>query len=263
MKLSVIGYGKFAKALVAGCRLQPGYQFVVSAPSLVSSVVDGRMRTEKDNRVAIQDADVVILCVKPAQVEAVMEDIGARLPQHSVLVSVVTGVSLAALSRFCPPDYPLVRTMPNSPIAIQQGVTGLYCLPSVTSTQKERVNAIFHALGQTYWLEHEADLNKVTALSGSGPAYVFLFLEALVAAGVQLGLNQDLAKSLAIDTLEGSVALAKQSKQSLAQLRMDVTSPGGTTAAALAELSAGNFAELIKKALQAAFERAKELSKTI
>ena len=259
MKISFIGFGKFAKMLAAGLQSNQLYQLYAAAPSLEAGGKIGGVCTENDNIQVIKNTDCVILAVKPFQVLEVLEEVGPHLPVGCLLLSVVTGVSTAALLKNCRAEQAIVRTMPNLPIAVQQGSTALFKGPHVSPSQVQTVETLFAHLGSFAWMENEIDLEKFTALSGSGPAYVFLFLEALIAGAVELGLSPDLAKSFAFEMVGGSVVLAKKSEMKLHELRASVTSPGGTTQAALEVLEKGRFVDLVKEAVHAAFLRAQAL----
>lgn len=261
MKISFVGFGKFAKMLAAGLKTNPQYHLYAAAPSLQAGGKLGGIHTENDNKKILQAADCVILAVKPFQVRAVLEEIGTHLPPSCLLISVVTGVTTADLLKHCRKDQPIVRTMPNLPIAVQQGSTALFQGPHVHETQVQMVETLFSSLGHFSWVQNETDLDRLTALSGSGPAYVFLFLESLIAGATELGLSPELAKTFAIEMVMGSVVLAKESEMKLHELRASVTSPGGTTQAALEILEKGKFVELVKEAMQAAFLRAQALAK--
>jgi pyrroline-5-carboxylate reductase len=205
----------------------------------------------------------VVLAVKPQQMREACEkapvNLRSLLSKASIL-SVVAGISIDAISSWCG-NAQVVRAMPNTPALVRQGITGLFANNAISKEKREEANQLMHAVGQTVWVEDESLMDAVTALSGSGPAYVFLFIEALSQAGVRLGLNPKQSETLAIETLQGALALLKASAESPAQLRERVTSKGGTTAAALASLEQAGFVKIVEEALKAARDRGAEMSR--
>lgn len=211
----------------------------------------------------------IILAVKPQKAMPVIEELAARRPDLasvSVFVSVMAGLTTASMADAVRKNVPaaspaMVRAMPNTPSAIGRGMTGLYAAPDVNDAQKSLCDTLLSSVGATVWVDEEDQINAVTAISGSGPAYVFLFAELLEEAGVKLGLPQDVARLLARKTTSGAGELLDRSSEDAAVLRHNVTSPGGTTAAALAVLRAPeNWPSDILEAVIAAFERARELA---
>jgi pyrroline-5-carboxylate reductase len=207
-------------------------------------------------------SDIVLLAVKPQKMHEALAQLPAFLKQTGPLyISIAAGKTLAFFAQQLGQDAAVVRAMPNTPALIGRGVTALCANGEVTPRQKRDAELLLQAVGSVVWLAEEEKLHAVTALSGSGPAYVFYFLEALVAAGVKLGLDEAVAKQLAIETVEGSAALAGRTGELLEQLRINVTSPGGTTEAALKVAMQDNaFAGLIERMLAAAAKRSAELS---
>lgn len=205
-----------------------------------------------------------IFCVKPQHLKAVALACRPFLHPETLVISVAAGISSATLAAWLgTPGQPwtrLVRCMPNTPALVGAGATGLMALEGVSENDKAVADELMRSVGQVVWVESDADIDAVTALSGSGPAYVFLFLDALISGGVQLGLSHEQAQRLAHATLEGANQLAASSHEDLATLRERVTSKGGTTAAALAELEHHGFAQSVRKAMAAAHARAAELS---
>ncbi|WP_419419171.1 pyrroline-5-carboxylate reductase [Legionella sp. D16C41] len=261
MKICIIGYGSLGKALFAGLNQDKNLEFFVSSPSLpVETNVNG-ITTHYDNTAFIAIADMVILAVKPFQIKAVLSEIGSLLPVNCLLISLAAGISLSKLASFCRSKQAIVRCMPNTPIAIGKGATAFIANNYVSSEQQKQVEKLFKPLSLTTWLHHEKDINAITALSGSGPAYVFLFLEALINAGEKLGLSKTVAQSFANQTIKGALSLVENSTLSLPNLRQQVTSKGGTTAAALAVFEQNDFSEVIFQALKAAYNRAEEIEK--
>lgn len=209
---------------------------------------------------AAMDADVIVLAVKPQQmrdaVAAIAPFAGGRL-----VLSVAAGVRAADLSRWLDGHRRIVRTMPNTPALVGLGATGLAVLPGVGADDRARAEAILAAVGRTVWVDDESALDAVTALSGSGPAYVFRMIEAMVDGGVALGLTREQAHTLALQTVVGAAQLADRSGEPPSVLRERVTSRGGTTAAALAVFEAGDLGGLVARAMRAACDRSEELGR--
>ena len=215
-----------------------------------------------DIRTAIEQADVLVLSVKPQQMQALCEDISQYLPKPGLLfISVAAGVRLASLHAWLGGDFPVVRAMPNMPSQIGCGMTGLFAAESVSSEDQKTAALLLGAVGAILWFSKESRLDAVTAVSGSGPGYVFLFMEAIQNAAVALGLSLEEAEKLAKQTVFGAANLALSSDLSLKTLREQVTSPGGTTQAGLEALENAGLCDIISTAISAANERAKALSK--
>jgi len=263
MNVLFIGGGNMADALIGGM-LKSGFE----ASRLRAVEVDGAARrrlSEKygieclaEARGAIRAGEVVVFAVKPQQMREATRFSGLK-PGASLVVSIAAGVTLASLSRWLGGHARLVRAMPNTPALIGAGVTGLYALPGVNDAEKKQAEAILGAVGATVWIEDEALMDAVTAVSGSGPAYVFWFIEQLAAAGESLGLPRETSKKLAIETVLGSAMLAAQSADSPSALRERVTSKGGTTEAALKAFEEQKLAERFLRAIEAARDRGAEL----
>lgn len=262
MKITFIGYGNMAKAIAKGYKCRSQDQVAAAAPSLQDEMSASGIRTYRNNYSAVIDADIVVLAVKPAQATAVLQEIAADLPKNSVLVSIAAGLNLAWLAQHCRPDQAIIRCMPNTPVAVGKGATALVAGSLVTDQQKQRVERLFADTGIQTWLDDEQHLNALTALSGSGPAYVFLFLEALIKAAEALGVPAELANTFATATLSGSIALLADSGLSPEQLRRAVTSPSGTTEAAILSLQNNGFETIIADAVRTAGRRAEEIIKT-
>lgn len=204
---------------------------------------------------------VVVFAVKPQEFGAILPAYYERFhEQNPLYISIAAGKNLRFFLAQLGDRAQIVRAMPNTPALIGQAVTALCAPPSLAPTMKHIATELMSAIGNVVWVEDEAQMDAVTALSGSGPAYVFLFLESLTNAGIAAGLSEATARELALTTIAGSTALASQSQESLSQLRKNVTSPGGTTEAALSILMEGNrFENLIKEAVLKAVNRAKQL----
>jgi pyrroline-5-carboxylate reductase len=266
-----IGGGNMADALIGGL-LKNGF----SAAQLRAVEVNGdaRRRLADKHRVACFDSaqkaarpgDIVLFAVKPQQMQEAARFSGLK-PNANLVISIAAGITLAALGRWLggpqSPHTRLVRAMPNTPALIGAGATGLYALPAVGEGERRQAEAILGAVGATAWIEDEALMDAVTAVSGSGPAYVFWFIEQLAAAGEALGLSREISRKLAIETVLGSARLAAQSADGPAVLRERVTSKGGTTEAALKAFEEQKLAERFLRALEAARDRGAELGRAL
>ncbi len=265
-RLAFIGGGNMASALISGLtkRGLPASRIVVADPGrsqLDILVRDYGIVTADDNLRAVTDAEVVILAVKPQQMRAVAHELAPRLAvSKPLVVSIAAGVPHAALARWFGPQIPVVRTMPNRPAFNGFGATGLYAPASVGAAYRALAETIMAAVSATVWVEHESQMDTVTALSGSGPAYFFLFMEALEAAAHERGLPSDVAHKLTVETAFGAAQMARQSGQPLSTLREQVTSKGGTTAAALDVLDAAGLRVIVAHAIAAADRRSAELA---
>jgi pyrroline-5-carboxylate reductase len=209
--------------------------------------------------------DWIVLAVKPQQAQEALHPLATKLRRAAKemnLLSIAAGVNVQSLKAWSGLEA-VVRTMPNTPAMVQQGITGAYAVPGLSPTARSQADLILRCLGAVVWLPTEDLLDAVTAVSGSGPAYVFYFLEAFAAAGETLGLSADDSHRLALQTIKGAIALLEQSGETPAALRAKVTSKGGTTAAALGVLQTdpGGLTTLMNEALRAAHQRAQELSR--
>ena len=264
--LTFIGGGNMAGSLVGGlisdgwdpARIRvadadPGQRERMAARHQVA--------TTPDNAAAVSDADVVVLAVKPQVLQDVASDLSAALAQQRPLViSIAAGIREATLRSWLGENTAIVRAMPNTPALVQSGATALYANTRVTDQQRSLAESILRAVGLVIWIEDEDLMDAVTALSGSGPAYFFLFMEAMQAAGMELGLPADTARLLTLQTAFGAARMALESPEDAGTLRRHVTSPGGTTEAAINILQQGELQDLVRRALQGAAERSKELA---
>ena len=258
MNISIIGFGNMAKALVTKLLNNKTIHLSVAAPSLPIGMNADGIKTHSDNLAIIADADVVILAVKPAQTRLVLDQIASKLLPHCLIISVASGLSLTCYNMN---KRPVIRAMPNIAAAMGQSATPLIANEFVTNDQKKIAEQLFGSMGITTWLSEDREMDAFTALSGSGPAYVFLFMDAMINAAVDLGLPKHTATAFTLQTVQGALSLAKTSKNNLSELRAAVTSPAGTTAAAIKVFMDGGFNELIYQAMQAAFERSIELGR--
>jgi pyrroline-5-carboxylate reductase len=216
------------------------------------------VRTTASNVDAVRGADVVVLGIKPQMLKRVGAELAPVLREGQLVISVIAGATTAALANVLR-HQALVRAMPNTPAQLGQGMTVWYATPAVSTTQREHAAALLTSLGHQLEVEDERFVAMATAVSGTGPAYVFLVMEALIDAAVHLGFPRHVAHDLVIETLEGSTSFAKASGMHPAQLRNMVTSPGGTSAAAIAELERGRLRTVLSEAVWAAYRRTDEL----
>ncbi|XAH22517.1 pyrroline-5-carboxylate reductase [Xylophilus sp. GW821-FHT01B05] len=262
MRVLFLGYGHMGSALGNAWR-ESGRVAELLAVDPAAAAEPGRYPSI-DALPAEQVAagfDLVVLAVKPALAQQALRALPAACWGSAALVSVAAGVTLATLSAALPAGVPVVRAMPNTPALLRAGCTGLFAGPAVDAALRKRLDALFATVGSVHWLDAEVQLDMVTAISGSGPAYYHLFSEALAEAGTALGLPQALARQLAADTAWGAAALQHQPGADFAALRHAVTSPKGTTAVAIAVFEQGGvLRELVTRATQAARQRAAELS---
>ncbi len=265
--IAFIGPGQMAQAMIAGLlrrRQVPG--IVASGPLEEQNAQLHRqwgIRAIWDNAAAAREAHVVVLSVKPQHAPAAMESIRGHVRSDALVLSIVAGLGIQRIREAL--DHPhVVRAMPNTPARIGQGITVAAASPGLDETHRAQALEILGALGEVITVEDEEMLDMATALSGTGPAYVFLFMEAMVDAGVHLGFPREIAERLVSQTVLGSAMFFQKSHAShLAQLRNAVTSPAGTTAAALFELEKAGFRTAISNAVWAAYERSVELGQDV
>jgi pyrroline-5-carboxylate reductase len=263
-RISFIGGGNMARALIAGLlrRDVSAQRLCVGEPHDATRAAlnrDFHVAVTSDNRTAVQDAELLVLAVKPQEVPRVLRDLHAALQQHRpVLLSIAAGLRIADLARLCPTGLAIARAMPNRPALVGAGVTGLYAAPDLAASARSLVETVAASAGRCVWLRSESELDVVTALSGSGPAYFFLLAEHLAHAACALGLEPQTAAVLAAETLHGAGQLVREGG-TLAEQRVAVTSRGGTTEAALRVFEAGGFEALVARALGAAASRSAEL----
>ncbi len=262
--IATVGSGVMAEAMIAGLlrgKLVTPDQVIASHPRAERREALARtygIRTTPSNVEAVAGADVVILAVKPQMLGRVGREIGPHLGRGQLVLSVLAGATTAALVATLGHDQ-VVRAMPNTPARIGNGMTVWYATPATTDEQRAQAKALMGALGAELEVEDEKWVAMATAVSGTGPTYVFLVMEALIDAAVHLGFPRHVAHDLVIETLEGSTRFAKQSGDHPAVLRNMVTSPAGTSAAALHELESGRLRTVLSEAVWAAFRRTVEL----
>lgn len=263
-RIAFVGYGAMAEAMIQGI-LGPG---IAQAHNLIASGPrDERGRdlqarfgiaATTDNVAAVAGAQVVVLSVKPQVLPAVMPALRGHIAPDALVLSIVAGARIDNISTGLG-HKAVVRSMPNTPAQIGEGITVWIAAAAVSATQREQARLLLCALGQEIEADHEDQLDMATALSGSGPAYVFLFMEALVDAGVHLGFSRRVAEQLVVQTVKGSVDYYQHSPNHMARLRNQVTSPGGTSAEALYYLEKAGFRTAISRAVWAAYQRSAAL----
>lgn len=264
--ITFLGGGNMAASLIGGLIADglPADRMTVSDPSAERREwLSARfgVAVHEDNRQAVAGADVVVLAVKPQVMRGLLAEVRDRICESNPLVvSIAAGLRTEALLRWLGCRPPLVRCMPNTPALVQSGVTALYAGEDVDEARRSLAESILRAVGITLWVEDEALLDAVTALSGSGPAYCFLLMEAMQAAGEALGLAPEQARLLTLQTVFGAAKMALESEEGPEVLRARVTSPGGTTERALAVFEEGGFRTLVQRAIEAAAERSRELA---
>jgi len=263
-RVAFIGGGTMAEAMMRGLfekHLVPPSHVLVTGPRRERRADLTKrfgVKALASNAEAASDAHVVILSVKPQVLPTVLRDLKGKLDAGQLVISIVAGATLGSLRNGL--DHTaIVRAMPNTPAQIGMGVTAWTAASEVDREQRDRAKAILGALGEELEVDEENLVDMATALSGTGPTYVFLLMEALVDAGVHLGFSRRVAEELVLRTVEGSAAFARQSGRHLAELRNMVTSPGGTSAAAIYELEKGTMRTVLSRAVYAAYRRTREL----
>jgi pyrroline-5-carboxylate reductase len=264
MTIAFIGGGNMAEAILSAVLAK---HLATAEEVIVSDIAEARrvylegkygIQVTGDNPQGVKDKKIVILAVKPQVLAEVMTGLKGLLKPDQLVISIIAGKSIntikQGLSHSC-----IARSMPNTPAQIGEGITVWTTTPQVTSAQKKEAAAILGVMGEEIYTDDEKYLDMATAVSGSGPAYVFLFVESLAAAAVKLGFSPETAQKLALQTLLGAGHLLQKSGKSPQELRRMVTSPGGTTAEAIAAFEKGGFSQLVETAVTAAYEKAKKL----
>lgn len=263
LKICFIGGGNMAQALIGGLvgklTASANIHVVDVNPDALATLSQRfGVSTSVSADPVVAAAGVVVLAVKPQQMHEVVRGIASQI-KGQLILSIAAGIRAADLSRWLAGHTAIVRTMPNTPALVGKGITGMVALPGVSAQQRQTADSILRSVGETVWLEDERQIDAVTAISGSGPAYVFYFLEAMEQAAVELGLTPEQGRALAQATFAGASALASQSDEPLSLLRERVTSKGGTTYAALSSMEASGIKPAIVRALHAAAVRGAEL----
>lgn len=269
MKTTTIGFiggGNMAASLIKGLIAsghdpQKLWASDINVDTLTALASDLGINVSQQNSEVINAVDVVVLAVKPQVLREVAKEICPCLNPTQLVVSIAAGITITSLNHWLCAETPIVRCMPNTPALVLTGATALYANKNVSPEQRDLAETIMRAVGIALWVEDESQLDAVTAVSGSGPAYFFLLMEAMEAAAIKLGLDQQTAQLLIQQTALGAAKIALESAETPAELRKRVTSPGGTTQKAIETFEAGGFSGLVTQALQAANNRSIEMSK--
>ena len=262
--IAFIGSGMMAESMIKGMLNQGLVEpqgIIASGPRPERAVELAKrygIRTTTDNRSAADFAEIVVLGVKPQVLPHLLPELRGHLSRSSLILSILAGVRISSLL-FGTGHPAIVRCMPNTPAQVGLGMTVWTATEQVNTSQREQAETILKALGETLFMDNEDYLDMATAISGTGPAYIFLFMEALIDAGVHLGFSRKVAEELVLQTMAGSVEIARQSDLHPVQLRNMVTSPGGTSAEALYELEKGALRTILSKAVWAAYRKSKYL----
>jgi pyrroline-5-carboxylate reductase len=266
-KIGFIGGGNMATSLISGLIASghsPRQLWVsdINLDILQSLAADLNVNTSASNEAVIDQVDVVVLAVKPQALRDVAINAAASIQRRKLLVvSIAAGITQNSLNHWLGHETAIVRCMPNTPALVLTGATAMYANAKVTAEQRTLAENILRSVGIALWVEKESELDAVTAVSGSGPAYYFLLMEAMEKAALELGLNEVTARLLVQQTALGAAKIALESSESPEQLRRRVTSPGGTTQQAIEAFEQGGFTELVSKAIHAAHNRSIEMSK--
>lgn len=266
MKIGFIGGGNMGEAMIAALirkRIATPHDIIASDAAGARRqqlAAEHGVRTTAVNRRAASGADVVVLAVKPQVAPTVLTELKGKLKPGQLVVSIMAGVPINTMRKGLN-HAAIVRSMPNTPARIGEGMTVWTATPEVTGPQRQMAAAVLGAMGKEMAVDDERYLDMATAVSGSGPAYLFYFVEAFVEAAVGIGWTQEQGRELVMSTILGAAHLLQETEEDASELRRQVTSPGGTTAAAIGALEAGGFKELVAKAVKAAHERAGELGK--
>jgi pyrroline-5-carboxylate reductase len=264
--LAFLGGGNMGRALIGGLlrrgtrpeHISVGESFEKARDALAA---DFGIRATADNAAAVESASAIVLAIKPQLAESVLTPLQPVLQRtRPLVISVAAGIRLAALERWCGPGVPVVRAMPNRPALVGAGATGLFAPDGVDSTHRAAAERVMQAVGEVVWVSTEDQLDVVTALSGSGPAYFFLLAELMTEAAIGLGLDSAAARRLASATLYGAGQLVNTGDGDLARMRAEVTSKGGTTEAAVRSLDSAGLRGIVIQALEAAATRSRELA---
>jgi pyrroline-5-carboxylate reductase len=269
LNIVFIGGGNMGQALVTGL-LDSGWNadsiaIVDNDQAIISKLSEkfSRSHVYSQSEAALNLADVVVLAVKPQAMQTACEQIAAQCQiKRPLIISIAAGVLINSIDTWLGGELPIIRSMPNTPALVQSGVTGLFANTEVTAEQRELAHEILSSVGTALWIENESLLDAVTALSGSGPAYFFYLIEAMMEAGQSLGLNEAQARELTVATATGAAKLISKSDQSAQALRLAVTSKGGTTEAAINTLQQHDMKKIIETAIKNAAARSQQLSNT-
>jgi len=263
--IGFIGAGNMAYALIKGL-LNNGFdanQINISDPNeelLQSRESELEVTTYSDNTSLLSNSDIIFFAVKPQVLSSVCLELKGVVKSKHLFVSIVAGIRSSDINRWLGGNFALIRTMPNTPALFQTGVTGLFANELVNNEQKSLVESILSSVGECFWVNEEKLIDAITAISGSGPAYFFLLMESMKQAGMALGLDEETANSLSIQTAYGASLMANKTGKDSRTLRTEVTSPNGTTQSAIESFQDQNFEGIVANATRAAYDRARELS---
>ena len=263
MTIAFIGAGNMAGSLIRGLKTSgtPAGHIVAADPAQaqLNALANLGIKTTTDNAVAVDTADIVVLAIKPQITGSVLQQL-PPLKRHQLVISIVAGIDMRSLQDWLPNEQPIVRCMPNTPALLGAGITGLFANSSVNDAQRQEAQDILNGVGSSVWVAEETQLDAVTAVSGSGPAYYFLLMESMVASARALGLDADTSRKLVAETARGAALMACEPDADPATLRRNVTSPGGTTEAALNVMQEQGLPTTVDNALKAAKDRAEALA---
>lgn len=268
LNIAFIGAGNMARSIIGGL-IEGGVDannIIACArtqESLDNTAAQFNVRTELDAVKAVKNADVVVLAVKPQVLKDVAKFIAPAMAPQTLVLSVAAGITTDSMASWLGQDLAIVRSMPNTPSLLQLGASGAFANSNCSPEQHQVANEILSAVGIVEWVDSEALLNPVTAVSGSGPAYYFLMMEAMIDAGVAMGLDRDSASKLTLQTALGAAKLAQESDVDVAELRRRVTSPAGTTEQAINSFENDNIREIFSRAMNAASNRGAELAEVL
>ncbi|MGI1679333.1 MAG: pyrroline-5-carboxylate reductase [Cellvibrionaceae bacterium] len=267
-QLTFIGGGNMATSIIGGLIAQrfPANAITACDPleeNLQKLKSNFNISTSTNNAEGVTNADAILLAVKPQVMKTVCEQLKPFLKKDVVIISIAAGIPVKSIAQWIGNDFAIIRCMPNTPALVQQGASGLYANDNTTNKQKDIANKILSAVGVVEWLDEENLLDAVTAISGSGPAYFFLFMESMIEAGIKQGLAADTAKNLAVQTCLGAGLLAQKSDVDVAELRQKVCSPGGTTIEAVKSFEADDIKAMVERAMQACADRAVEMAEEL
>ncbi len=268
-KIGFIGGGNMASSLIQGLIASGHSENLLwvtdtNQETLRTLVTTLNVNGCENNNAIINEVDIVVLAVKPQIIQTVAEQIAVNLQRKNLLVvSIAAGITQEKLSQWLGTEIAIVRCMPNTPALVRTGATALHANSYVSDAQKDLAENILRAVGISLWVKHESEMDAVTAVSGSGPAYFFLLMEVMEQTALELGLDEEMARLLIQQTALGSAKIALEADETPGELRRRVTSPGGTTEQAIKTFEEGGFTQLVSKALHAARDRSIELAKEL
>lgn len=267
-RIAFIGAGNMAKSIIGGLLAEGFSREHLSASArsdqtLAQVSAQFGIQTDSDNQTLAASAEIVLLAVKPQVLKTVAQALRPALTHQPLIISVAAGITTHSLEQWLGDDQAIVRAMPNTPSQVRLGACGAFATPRVSEAQRHQAQQILAAVGMVQWLAEERLLEAVTAVSGSGPAYFFFMMEAMIDAGVSLGLTQESARELVLQTALGAAQLAKSSDLEVAELRRRVTSPGGTTEQAILSFERDELRAIVQRAMDACAARAVALSEQL